>query len=208
MCIYIYIYFFRRVRTDATTFARSLVLPAAGGSPLDAASASCLILSPLGEAHVVGAFDCRSDGRTCDLALGASAAKASARPPGGVGDGSQSLGMCMALCALPALGATHVLATYESTDTCVWDLRAPRAPLLPSVLAGDPASPAICAAAVWKRAWVACADGGIRMVRIRADRLQPVGGAVEAAPVAYAPAEGATAEEVAVAADEYQAMKI
>ncbi|CAK0908421.1 unnamed protein product, partial [Prorocentrum cordatum] len=40
-------------------------------------------------------------------------------------------------------------------------------PAAASVLAGDPTSPAICAAVVWRRAWVADAGGGIGLVKLR-----------------------------------------
>eukprot|EP00439_Symbiodinium_sp_Y106_P078177 s21_g16.t6 len=66
------------------------------------------------------------------------------------------------------LGPHMLLATYESTACCLWDLRSPREPLF-SCYAGDPQSPAICSAVLWRKAWVACAGGRISQVRLRAD---------------------------------------
>ncbi|CAE8648538.1 unnamed protein product, partial [Polarella glacialis] len=177
------------VATDSCSFARCLALPTAGGDPLDADPSSCLLCSPLSEPHVIGVFDSRcpasspaAPSRRSELVLSGSAAEQRKRL--GEPEGAASLGMCMSLCAVPALGPTHVLATYESTDTCVWDLRSPEKPLLASCLAGDPASPAICSAVLWRKAWVASAGGDISILRLRQDGIERTS-AVRTAPTPY-----------------------
>ncbi|CAE7512694.1 GUP1, partial [Symbiodinium necroappetens] len=80
-------------------------------------------------------------------------------------------------------GSHMLLATYESTACCLWDVRSPRQPLF-SCYAGDPQSPAICSAVLWRKAWVACAGGRISQIRLRADGLE-VARSVRAAPTPY-----------------------
>merc|ERR1712232_1340932 len=140
--------------------------------------------SPSMEQHVIGVFDVREDGHRCNLTLESSAMPRKARPGVG-GEAQNQLGMCMALCGVPCLGPNHLLAVYESTDTCIWDLRNPQLPYSPSKLAGDPASPAICAAMLWRQVWVASADGSIRILKLRKSgelELAPATVQAEAAP--------------------------
>merc|ERR1712113_1116338 len=95
--------------------------------------------------------------------------------------------MCMALCPVLALGPSYMLAVYESTAACIWDLRSPRAPATSIVLARDPQSPAICATVIWRRCWIACANGEIARLRIRGqDTLQKDSSSVKPSPAAYA----------------------
>jgi len=171
--------------TGSCSFARSLLMASAGGDPLDADPTDCTVCSPLAAPHLIGVFDIRAAGeKRCELALGGSAFVAQRTKLATANDATNPLGMCMALCRMPSLGPWHVLAVYESTDTCVWDLRLPQKPVMPSILAGDPNSPAICATVLWKKAWVACADGSISVVRAR-ERLQLATAAVQASAVPY-----------------------
>uniref|UniRef100_A0A7S4RZ84 Peroxin-7 n=1 Tax=Alexandrium monilatum TaxID=311494 RepID=A0A7S4RZ84_9DINO len=176
--------------TDSCSFARALVLPAGGVHPLDAEPAACAVCSPLAEPHELGVFDIRSAGARCSLKLAESAApQKSGLQAASVG--ASPLGMCMALCSVPALGDSYVLAAYESTDCCVWDLRSPQEPALPSVLAGEPGSPAICAAVLWRHIWVACADGNIYVLRVkRQGQLQREPKSVQVAPAAHMQQDG------------------
>eukprot|EP00933_Yihiella_yeosuensis_P037132 TRINITY_DN31003_c0_g1_i1.p1 TRINITY_DN31003_c0_g1~~TRINITY_DN31003_c0_g1_i1.p1 ORF type:complete len:381 (+),score=67.12 TRINITY_DN31003_c0_g1_i1:72-1214(+) len=161
-----------QVDTDSCAFARCIALPFQGGDSLDVLPSSCWFCTPMAEASEVGVFDCRTPGQIPQecavLALGRSAKTQAVKP------GSQpiSLGMCMALCAVPAFGPSFLSATYESTDTCLWDLRQPKEPFLQSCLAGDPSNPAISAAVLWKRIWVASAGGQIDVVKLRSSGIE------------------------------------
>lgn len=127
-----------QTKSYSRAFAKALVLPEGGGHSLDAAPENCMILSPLEEPHVIGVFQSTRAGKSCEFALATA--------------GGRSLGMCMGLYAVPALGSSYVLTVYESTDACIWDLRSPRSPAAPSInVFDDMGTPAICAAVLWKQ---------------------------------------------------------
>jgi len=58
---------------------------------------------------------------------------------------------------------------------------------VPSVLAGDPAAPAICAAVMWRQVWVSCSDGTIHALKLRpsGQLKRSTGSVVRAAPTPY-----------------------
>jgi len=154
---------------SSCSFAKSLVLPRSDSAGLDVSQMrndECVVCSPSAEQHVIGVFDMRTDGDKFSLTLDTSA-RQKKPTQGSSTEVTNPLGMCMALCGVPCLGPTYLISVYESTDTCIWDLRLPREPTSPSVLAGDPNSPSICAVSLWKQAWVACADGSIAVLKVK-----------------------------------------
>lgn len=150
-----------RADTGSCSFARALLM-----EPHEVSASSCCVCTPLGEPHVLGVFDVRAAGRRCELSLQRPAFQPSGAAAALQGTGSPA-GMAMSLSPVPALNPSSLLAVYESTDACVWDVRSPRGPVADSVLAGDPASPAICAAVMWRQVWVSSADGTITILRLR-----------------------------------------
>eukprot|EP00434_Breviolum_minutum_P026944 symbB.v1.2.023819.t1/scaffold2190.1/size86289/3 len=62
-------------------------------------------------------------------------------------------------------GPSVLVATYESSDVALWDLRQPSTPL--SYLEGDASCPAICSAVLWRKVWVSCAGGQLKMLRLK-----------------------------------------
>eukprot|EP00971_Amphidinium_carterae_P281471 5588090-Amphidinium_carterae.4 len=161
---------------DAPSFARCQVLPANGEDPLDAAPSSCLFCSSCEEG--VALFDCRDASAKPTLRL--PDPRTSADATGITKSSPSSCGMCMSLCKVGAMGPHHLTAVYESTEAYLWDIRQPQAPLSGTAV-GAAASPALCAATLWRTVWVACADGGICSAKIRKDgTLQALPQVVEA----------------------------
>lgn len=121
--------------------------------------ACCTVAEP----HQIGLFDFRTSTASATLDLSRER----------TGKQARSLGTCMALCRAPSVGPHALLSVFESTDVCLWDIRRPTTPMSPPLLAGNPASPALCAAVLWKQVWVASANGDIDVVKFRRDgRLQ------------------------------------
>ncbi|CAE7254453.1 Gnb1l [Symbiodinium natans] len=173
------------VGTGSCAFARLAVMPSSGGDPWESQASDVLFCSPLAEPHEIGVFDCRK--ATAPQQCSQLVLSAPIPCPGSTSP--LSTGMCMDLSAAPALGPHALLATYESTACCLWDLRSPSEPLS-SCYAGDPRSPAICSAMLWRKAWVACADGHISQVKLRLEGLEATRSSVRAAPAPYRQSTG------------------
>ncbi|CAK9047527.1 ASTRA-associated protein 1, partial [Durusdinium trenchii] len=149
------------VSTGSCSFCRVL--------PLDT-SGTFSFCSPLSEPEELGIFDARApQPQIGHLVLPRA-------------DGTSSPGMCMDLCHCPALGSFVILATYESADLALWDVRMPRQPS--SYLAGDPTCPAICSAVLWRKVWLSCAGGQLKMLRLR-DGIELSSSKVQAAEAPY-----------------------
>lgn len=151
--------------TGASSFARAKVMLASNGDAAQSQSSGTCVCSPTSEPDVVGVFDVRGHGRRCELKLETSAFEKTTALHGRENN-SAAAGMCTGLYPVPALGPWHLMTLYESTDVALWDLRKSSKPMGPSVLAGNPISPAICGAVMWKQVWVASSDGSVNALRI------------------------------------------
>lgn len=165
------------VATDSCSFCRVLVEPQGGD---DSSSGTPLLISPLSEPQEIGIFDPR-------LAVPSGTA-----PPAEqllvsrlvLPRSEREAGMCTDLCRCPALGPGFLLATYESSDVALWDMRQPTQPV--SYAQGDPSCPAICSAVLWRKVWISCAGGQLKMLRLNRDgSLQASSTSVQVADAPY-----------------------